>query len=338
MVSWIFFCCGRGISERGNGPEWASATPSGTTSSRAPASARLRAASISASSSSRNFSTIEPIGIAIASPSTHRQLPMICSCTEAMMSRSIGVASPDWIRSSILTVQFVPSRHGHALAARLMGVELGHLHRHLEHGVRVVDDDDRARAEHRSRLGHAVEVVGEVEIVPGQHRCARAAREPELDLAALGRPAGQAVDDLPRRGAELDLVVARPLHVAGHRHQLGAGRGLGAELGVLLAAHPEDVGNGGQRLDVVDQRRAVVQALDGGEGRLQARVAALALERVEQAGLLAADVGAGAPVEDEADRQVRAEDPLAQVAGFGRLGDRRLEDVGLVGVLARGCR
>ena len=37
---------------------------------------------------------------------------MICSCTDAMMSRSIGVASPDWIRSSILTVQLVPSRHG----------------------------------------------------------------------------------------------------------------------------------------------------------------------------------------------------------------------------------
>ena len=37
---------------------------------------------------------------------------MICSCTEAMMSRSIGVASPDSIRCSILTVQLVPSRHG----------------------------------------------------------------------------------------------------------------------------------------------------------------------------------------------------------------------------------
>ena len=55
---------------------------------------------------------IEPIGIAIASPSTHRQLPMMCSWTEAMMSRSIGVASPVAIRSSIFTVQFVPSRHG----------------------------------------------------------------------------------------------------------------------------------------------------------------------------------------------------------------------------------
>ena len=55
---------------------------------------------------------IEAIGIAIASPSTHRQLPMIWSWTEDMMSRSIGVASPLSMRSSIFTVQFVPSRHG----------------------------------------------------------------------------------------------------------------------------------------------------------------------------------------------------------------------------------
>jgi hypothetical protein len=71
-----------------------------------------RSASIWASSSGRYFAIMEPMGMAMASPRTHRQLPMICSCTEAMMSRSIGVASPESIRASILTVQFVPSRHG----------------------------------------------------------------------------------------------------------------------------------------------------------------------------------------------------------------------------------
>ena len=73
---------------------------------------RVRASSMWASNSVRNLAIIEPIGIAIASPSTHRQLPMMCSWTEAMMSRSIGVASPESIRSSIFTVQFVPSRQG----------------------------------------------------------------------------------------------------------------------------------------------------------------------------------------------------------------------------------
>ena len=65
-----------------------------------------------ASNSSRNLAIIEPIGIAIASPSTHRQLPMIWSQIDTMMSRSIGVASPESMRSSIFTVQLVPSRHG----------------------------------------------------------------------------------------------------------------------------------------------------------------------------------------------------------------------------------
>jgi hypothetical protein len=74
--------------------------------------ATSRRLSMYCSNCGRNFSIIEPIGIAIASPSTHRQLPMIRSWTEAMMSRSIGVPRPDWMRSSIFTVQFVPSRHG----------------------------------------------------------------------------------------------------------------------------------------------------------------------------------------------------------------------------------
>ena len=37
---------------------------------------------------------------------------MMFVCTEAVVSRSIGVASPRIIRSSIFTVQLVPSRQG----------------------------------------------------------------------------------------------------------------------------------------------------------------------------------------------------------------------------------
>src|SRR5436309_12220159 len=75
-------------------------------------SAASRARSMCCSNSPRNFLIIEPTGIAIESPSTHRQLPMMLVWTLAMMSRSIGVASPASMRSSIFTVQLVPSRHG----------------------------------------------------------------------------------------------------------------------------------------------------------------------------------------------------------------------------------
>ena len=64
------------------------------------------------SNSSRKCLIIDPIGIAIESPSTQRQLPMMLPWTSAMISRSIGVASPRSMRSSIFTVQLVPSRQG----------------------------------------------------------------------------------------------------------------------------------------------------------------------------------------------------------------------------------
>jgi hypothetical protein len=47
-------------------------------------------------------------------------------------------------------------------------------------------------------------------------------------------------------------------------------------------------------LHVVDERGAAVQARNGRERRLQPGLAALALEALEQRGLLAADIGAGA--------------------------------------------
>src|SRR6185312_6284629 len=113
---------------------------------------------------------------------------------------------------------------------------------------------------------------------------------------------------------ELDLEVARVRDVARDRDELRAGRALDAELGVARAAHLDDRRDGREGLDVVDERRPLVQALVGGERRLEARVAALALERVEQRRLLAADVGAGAAVDPEREGVVGAEDPLAEVA------------------------
>src|SRR5205085_5148643 len=102
---------------------------------------------------------------------------------------------------------------------------------------------------------------------------------------------GEVVDELPGGDPQLDFVVAGTLYVAGDRDQLGAGRGLCPDLGVVLAAHADDVRNGRERLDVVDQGRAVVETLDRRERRLQAWVPPLALQRIEQARLLAAAVG-----------------------------------------------
>ena len=96
----------------------------------------------------------------------------------------------------------------------------------------------------------------------------------------------------------------------------GARRLLGAEGGEGGGAVVEDPRQVGERLDVVDHRRLQVEALGGREERrLEARHAAVALEALDEGGLLADDVGAGAPVQDDVDGEVGAEDVLADVAG-----------------------
>ena len=66
------------------------------------------------------------------------------------------------------------------------------------------------------------------------------------------------------------------------------------------------------RLDVVDDGRRLVEAHDGRKPRrLVARVPPLALEALEEGRLLATDVGAGPRVDDEVDREARAQDVAA---------------------------
>ena len=169
----------------------------------------------------------------------------------------------------------------------------------------------------------------------GQHRRARAAGEPRLDRAALGRAAGEVEDELARRRAERRSRSCRGAARSPRpRRPSCPSRSRCRSWRTPRRPCRHDVRDVHQRLDVVDQRRALVEALERGERRLQARVAALALERVQQRGLLAADVGAGAAVDDEVERVVGAEDALADVALLARLGERGVEHVGLVGVLA----
>ena len=124
-----------------------------------------------------------------------------------------------------------PLAAGRALAAGLVVVEARRAQRHVRDRDAVVGDDDRARAEHRARLGHRLEAVGEVEaLLGGEHRRGGAARVEGLHLAALGSgPPARSVDQLAGRDPQLDLVVAGPLHAAGDRDDLGPGRLLGAE-------------------------------------------------------------------------------------------------------------
>ena len=81
-----------------------------------------------------------------------------------------------------------------------------------------------------------------------------------------------------------------------------------------------------QRLDVVDRRRTLVQPGDRRKGRLQPRLRALALERLDERRLLARLVCAGATVHEDVAVEPAAEDVLAEISGRIGLLDLGLEN------------
>jgi hypothetical protein len=78
-----------------------------------------------------------------------------------------------------------------------------------------------------------------------------------------------------------------------------------------------------ERLDVVDRRRLPEEPDLDREGRLVARLAAPTLDRFEEGGLLAADVGPGATPELDVEGPARAGDVVAEEAGRPGGLDRR---------------
>src|SRR5262249_31658555 len=111
-----------------------------------------------------------------------------------------------------------------------------------------------------------------------------------------------------------------------HRAEPGPPRGLRAETREPLAAAGDDVGHGGQGLDVVHHGRLAEGALDRRERGFELRPPLLALERGNEPGLLSADVGAGSAVDDDAVLEPRAQNARAQEALGLRCAYRLRED------------
>ena len=110
--------------------------------------------------------------------------------------------------------------------------------------------------------------------------------------------------------------------MARQAEELRAGRALGPGPGERLAAAGHDERHVGQRLDVVDDGRLAEQPDLDRERRLVARLAALALDRLEERRLLAADVGAGAAPELDIEGEARAQDVVAEEARLAGANDR----------------
>ena len=107
------------------------------------------------------------------------------------------------------------------------------------------------------------------------------------------------VDQLAEGQAHRLLHVAGLVHVAGDAEELGADVVRAADAGEPGCAAAQDRAGDRDRLDVVDRRRAAVEAHIGRERRLQPRHALLAFHALDERRLLAADIGACAVVDVE---------------------------------------
>ena len=152
---------------------------------------------------------------------------------------------------------------------------------------------------------------------------------------ALGGRRSSQVEQLAQRRAERQLVEPRPVDAAGDAEEPGAGRAFGPGLRVLGTAVSQHLEHVEERLDVVHGGGLPEEADFDGERRLVARLAAVALDRLEERGLLAADVGACAdpqfdlePVEVWAALRDRVSDPLVGERVLGPHVDERLRGAG----------
>src|SRR5687768_14920799 len=216
---------------------------------------------------------------------------------------------------------------GGALAAALMLVEIGDAGDRLHHVGRLVHDDHRRCAEAGLEIAKTVEIHRRIDdLMRWNQRHRRTARnDGEEIVPAAAYSAGVALDQLAERHRHGVLDHARLVHVAGDLEELGALVLLAAERLEPARPAPEDGRHDGDRLDVVDRRRAAVEAGPRREGRLEARHALLALEAFEHRRLFAADIGAGAAVDEQVEIVAGPGGIPAEQAGVISLLDRRLE-------------
>ncbi len=183
---------------------------------------------------------------------------------------------------------------GRALAAGFDGAELHGEARLARHVDRVVEHDDAAMADQPVARREGLVVERRVEQRAREIGAQRAADLHRPHRPAAVRAAADLVDQLAQGDAERRLEQAAVLDVAGELDRHGAARAAHAERGIGVGALGQDRRHGGERDQVVDDGRPAEQALVRRQRRLGAHLAALALDALQQRGLLAADIGAGA--------------------------------------------
>ena len=223
---------------------------------------------------------------------------------------------------------------GHALAARLVAEEGGDALEQARQVDGLVEHDHDARAEGRPGVARVLEGERHVELVGADEAPRGASQQHRLQRRPAGTPPASSSSSrsvAPKR----HLVQPRPRDVAGDAEELGPGRALRCRRAANAGAGPEhDVEHVHERLDVVHDRRLAEEADLDRERRLVARLAAVALDRVEERGLLAADVGARAAAHLDVEAKPSPITSSPRKPRVARDGERVLERVMRLRVLA----
>src|SRR5262249_21303023 len=155
---------------------------------------------------------------------------------------------------------------GDAPATALVLIELHDAERELDHAGLIVEDDHAAGAQELAALGEGIEIhVDALGLLGIEQESRRSAGNDGCEFATVGNSAAEFVDQLLEGIAQGQFVYARLVDVAAQAEQPRAavlGRTI---VGELLATHENDVGNGGDALDIVDDRGSAPQADDSGE-------------------------------------------------------------------------
>ena len=265
------------------------------------------------SNSGRNFLRKLKTGIDAASPSAHSVLPEMPSGMRCRFSRSARYpfARADALDDVVHPGGALATRR--ALPAGFVAVEAREHVQHAHHARALGDDDDAAGPEHAARLLQRRRVERDVlDLGGGQHGRGAAAGNHGLERLvaedaarifeddALQRVTGRALVDARassrdrkfRRAAFPDCSCCRSRRRP--RRHCATIHGTSDSVSTLLTT----VG-------------APVQTSHRRKRRLVARISFAALERIDQARLLAAHVSAGAAVHDDVAGERAAEDALA---------------------------
>src|SRR5205807_10054245 len=161
---------------------------------------------------------------------------------------------------------------------------------------------------------------GHVERAGAQERAGGATEQDRLRRSRAGE-----IEQLAQRHAERNLVEARTRHVAGEAEEPGSRRPFGSRLLVRSAGVVHDLEHVEERLDVVHDSRLSEQSYLDRERRLVARLAPVALDRLEESRLLAADIRAGADAELDVEGEAGAHDVATEQSARARVRKRVLQ-------------